>query len=193
MCGRYYIDLDAIKDAEDLCERRNNRIPDWRARDIHPSDLAPVLVFAESGTIELRPQKWGLPGFDGHSLIFNARVETVLEKRMFSDAIKNTRAVIPAASFYEWDGKKQKWAFSREDTKPLYLGGFWKREQDEDRFVILTTAPNEGMKSVHDRMPFILERGEIRDWLCTDVFKDMLSKKCVELQKKTDYEQMSLF
>ena len=33
MCGRYYIDLDAIKDAEDLCERRNNRIRDWLCTD----------------------------------------------------------------------------------------------------------------------------------------------------------------
>lgn len=193
MCGRYFLDSEAIKDAEDFCELKNSRIPDWRARDIRPSDTAPVLALDKSGLTDLKLQKWGLSGFGEHSLIFNARAETALEKRLFSAAIQNTRAVIPAAFFYEWDEKKQKWTFGREDGRTLFFGGFWKREPDGDRFVILTTEPNESMKPVHDRMPLILERDEIKAWLCTDAFRDILSKKCAELHKKTEYEQLSLF
>lgn len=35
----------------------------------------------------------------------------------------------------------------------------------EDRFVILTTAPNASVSPIHDRMPLMLARGDIRPWL----------------------------
>ena len=47
----------------------------------------------------------------------------------------------------------------------LYMAGLYNRYQDEDRFVILTTAANESMKPVHDRMPLLLERDEISKWM----------------------------
>lgn len=34
-----------------------------------------------------------------------------------------------------------------------------------NRFVILTTTPNASMHGIHDRMPLILRRDQIRPWL----------------------------
>lgn len=193
MCGRYYIDPEAVKDAESLCGHGNHRIPDWRARDIHPTETAPILAAKSNGQIGLRLQRWGFPGFEGKVVVFNARAETALEKKLFADPMLHTRAAIPAATFYEWDIKKQKWTFRREDAKVLYLGGFWKQEWGGERFVILTTAPNASMKPVHDRMPLILEKDEVKDWLCTDAFRELLSKRGPQLHRETAYEQISLF
>lgn len=193
MCGRYYIDPEAVKDAESLCNHRNHRIPDRRAGDIHPTEEAPVLVAENDGQIELKLQRWGFPGFKGTGVIFNARAESVLEKKLFAEPVLHARAAIPAAAFYEWDIRKQKWTFRKEDTETLYLGGFWNQEPAGERFVILTTAPNESMTPVHDRMPLILEKDEVRDWLCTDAFRELLTKKGPELHRETKYEQMSLF
>lgn len=60
--------------------------------------------------------------------------------------------------------------------------------------MILTTKANESMILVHDRMPLILERGEIEDWIQRDErLLDFLGKTPIELVKKQDYEQQSFF
>ena len=74
------------------------------------------------------------------------------------------------------------------------MAGFYERCQDGERFVILTTAANDSMRPVHDRMPLLLEREEIEDWL----FDDSLTPKFLEktpshLERRAEYEQMSLF
>ncbi len=61
-------------------------------------------------------------------------------------------------------------------------------------FVILTTGANQSMKPVHDRMPLILERNEIVQWILNDERTEaILHKTPCLLERKSDYEQMSLF
>ena len=60
--------------------------------------------------------------------------------------------------------------------------------------MILTTAANESMNQVHDRMPLLLDRKEIVEWLTEDQkINHFLQKKPGPLERKTEYEQMSLF
>lgn len=63
---------------------------------------------------------------------------------------------------------------------------------NEDGFVILTTRPNASVRSVHDRMPLILEKEEMIQWLCKD-YKDLLEKVPTLLEKKQSFEQLGLF
>ena len=102
--------------------------------------------------------------------------------------------VAPATWFYEWSKNKEKNIFYREGQPVLYMAGLYNRYQDEDRFVILTTAANESMKLIHDRMPLLLERDEIDKWLFEDVLtENFLQKTPALLERRTDFEQMSLF
>ena len=50
-------------------------------------------------------------------------------------------------------------------TEPLYLAGLYDNVDGANRFVILTTTPNASMHGIHDRMPLILRRDQIRPWL----------------------------
>ncbi len=60
--------------------------------------------------------------------------------------------------------------------------------------MILTTGANASMKPVHDRMPLILEREEIGEWMLDDTkTEDILRKVPCLLERQSDYEQMSLF
>lgn len=158
----------------------NLKAGDRQAGDIYPATLAPVLG-AGSGNfgcreIECRMLRWGLPGYmpKGSTLkgsgkkgqvIFNARSETAMEKPTFREGIKNHRIVIPAAGFYEWNRKKEKYRFRRTDSPVLFMAGCFRHYEDGDRFVILTTAANASMEPVHDRMPLILEPDEIAAWI----------------------------
>lgn len=76
----------------------------------------------------------------------------------------------------------------------LFMAGFCRQYGDGEHFVILTTAANVSMKPVHDRMPLILERDEIAEWMLDDTKTEgILHKIPCLLERKTDYEQMSLF
>lgn len=200
MCGRYYIDDDTAREIEKLVRQMDERMgqasvtgSSMRAKDIHPSEVAPVIA-AEGQKLCCRWQKWGFPGFYGKRLIFNARSESALEKKLFRESVGQRRIVVPAALFYEWNGNKEKNVFYRKEQPVLYMAGFYNRYQGEDRFVILTTAANDSMRPVHDRMPLVLEREEIQRWLNEDLLVETFLQKIPPLlERRTDFEQMSLF
>lgn len=162
-------------------------------RDVRPTDLAPVLSGKEDGVI-LRSVRWGFPGFQKGQVIFNARSETALEKSTFRDGVLHDRIVIPAVSFYEWNKRKEKNTFTRTDGKVIYMAGFCRGTGEEERFAILTTAANESMAPIHDRMPLILEESEVEPWLYREDWTESILRKVPgALSRKAEYEQLSLF
>lgn len=198
MCGRYYVDDDTAKEIEKLIRQVDEKMR--KAENIHlqtgdicPSEVAPVIA-ADHDALCCKWQRWGFPGFNSKQLIFNARSESALEKKMFKESVEHRRVVVPATWFYEWNKNKEKNIFYREDQPVLYMAGLYNRYQDEDRFVILTTAANESMKPVHDRMPLLLNRDEIEKWLFEDDLTEaLLQETPAMLERRTDFEQMSLF
>ncbi len=200
MCGRYYVDDDTAKEIEKIIRQVDEKLRkeaekciSLQPEDIHPTDTAPVLV-ASNRKISYRWQRWGFPGFQGKQVIFNARSESVLEKKMFRDSVQRRRIVVPATAFYEWNANKEKNIFYRQDKSILFMAGFYNNYQDDDRFVILTTAANKSMQPVHDRMPLILEPEEIEPWIFDDSeTQKILSKTPCLLGRRAEYEQLSLF
>ena len=198
MCGRYYVDDETAREIEKLIRQVNEKMNKaenihLQAGDIHPSEVAPVIA-ADHNDLCYKWQRWGFPGFHGKQLIFNARSESALEKKMFKESAEHRRVVVPATWFYEWNKNKEKNIFYREKQPVLYMAGLYNLYQDEDRFVILTTAANESMKPVHDRMPLLLERDEIEKWLFEDSqTENLLHKTPALLERRADFEQMSLF
>lgn len=201
MCGRYYVDDETARGIEKLVRQMDERrrqeslqnVSRIVAGDICPGQKAPVL-FGRDGSVTCGWQNWGFPGFTGKKLIFNARCESVLEKPLFRDSILHRRIVIPAALFYEWNPRKEKNTFCRNDRSLLFMAGFCRKYEDGEHFVILTTAANASMKPVHERMPLILEQWEIAEWMFRDpATEGFLHKTPCLLERKTDYEQLSLF
>ena len=89
--------------------------------------------------------------------------------------------------------KKRKYILP-ERWKALYLAGFYDRFDKEDRFVILTTVANASMRPVHDRMPLVLEKDQIRSWLWEEKqAQGMLRQIPVLLERYVPYEQQNLF
>lgn len=203
MCGIYHIGRELDSGIENLLkminrERNAGNVDhsgklSFRERDVRPTDLAPVLSGAENGMI-LREVRWGLPGFQKGQVIFNARCETAMEKATFRDGLLHGRIVIPAISFYEWNRLREKNVFTRTDGKVIYMAGFCRGVGEDERYAILTTAANESMQPVHDRMPLILEESEIEPWLFREDWTESLLRKIPKtLSRKADYEQLSLF
>jgi putative SOS response-associated peptidase YedK len=97
--------------------------------------------------------------------MFNARVETMHEKKLWSDLIKRgQRCLFPIDSFYEWPIKGKGLPPVEIFVKgraPYALAGLWSRYTDggETRysFTTFTTEPNEFMQPIHPKaMPVVL-------------------------------------
>ena len=197
MCGRYHFSAELLDEIRDLTEQK-----DWKLelgvldRDIHPGDTAPVITAAgdQGGSLRACRQKWGYPGPGGKGLVFNARSESVFEKRMFRDSVSTRRAVVPVSWFYEWNKNKEKFTFTKEGSRILFLAGFYGRYEDGDRFVILTTQANASMAPVHSRMPLVLEREQVREWILdSKKTKELLGEAPRRLARSCEYEQQTLF
>lgn len=168
MCGRYtFYDNENTELAAIL-----QQIPDKndvKTGEIYPTNKAPII----GQDRRAHAMVWGFPHFKNKGVIINARTETVLEKSMFRNSLLERRCVIPSSGFFEWDKEKKKYLFTLPGEKVLYMAGFWNEFQGEKRFVILTTSPNESIKTIHDRMPLVLEKKQIDIWL-TDSAMDLL-------------------
>ena len=196
MCGRFFWDSDTARELEKTIRMVDDtfRIEHFTG-DIHPTESAPVISYHQ-GSLLAVDKKWGFPGFNSSKVIFNARAESALEKKMFRDSVLKRRIVIPAAGFYEWNRKKEKVTFTAavKEQPILYMAGFYNRYGNEDRFVILTTGANDSMADVHERMPLLLKHQELEEWLQDDRrLEEFLHSEPHGLKRKMEYEQQTLF
>lgn len=193
MCCRYYVDERAEREAFELADLIDAGVrADRRPSDRRPADLACVL-YGEEGRLHAGQMRWGFPSFRPGSLMINARCESALQKPMFSESVLRRRCVIPAAGFYEWDREKNKVNFSLPDEPCLFLAGFYNLFDAQPRYIILTTQANESMAPVHDRMPLILPKEAVRDWIREPSrTAEYLRSASPQLQRSQEYEQLRL-
>ncbi len=190
MCARYYIDNITY----DEVERDVGEIPQEyrKTGDIRPSEHPCCIITEGNGVVATNEIAWGYPDRDGKGLLINARAETILEKPTFRHGIASNRCLLPAKGFYEWDSKKERVDFFMTDKKAFFLAGCFDIFQGQKRFTIITTAANESMIQVHDRMPLIVTPDKAKDWLLTEKNRDMLASAMPMLENKREYEQLTL-
>jgi putative SOS response-associated peptidase YedK len=107
--------------------------------------------------------RWGA----GNKMI-NARAETLTERPVFRNAFRQYRCLVPASGFYEWQsvaGRKQPWYVLPREAPLFALGGIVLLWQGVRSVAIVTTAANELMSGIHDRMPVIVPSEQYADWL----------------------------
>lgn len=194
MCGRYAVlktarDRESEKIFRDLAgaETAFAIVPRYNAS---PMQHLPVIAEREGTRRADLMQWWLVPhgSRDGKPLIgkdgtplktFNAKAETLETSKLYLPYFRSARCLIPADAFYEWkrlgereDGKveKQPMAIRMKDGRPFMFGGlFSKWEGTEGRellsFTVITTAPNELMSTIHQRMPVIVYEKDHERWL----------------------------
>ncbi len=103
---------------------------------------------------------------------FNARIETVHEKRTFSHSFRYHHCLIPADGYYEWtknpdDGQKDPHYIYLADNEPFAFAGLWayNKTLDVTSCTIITAPANDNIAHLHSRMPIILKPEAFSDWL----------------------------
>ena len=181
MCGRYVLHgpQSRLREHFDLHD-----CVAWEPRyNIAPqSDILVVRQRPETGHVG-QMVRWGLVPRWAKDLsiglkLNNARAETVTEKASFKTGYERHRCLIPANGFYEWQAveeggktRKQPWyiAPAGEDRFFAMAGllAAWKSPEGQDHVTtcIITTAANELMAPIHDRMPVLLSPAQFDAWL----------------------------
>jgi putative SOS response-associated peptidase YedK len=190
MCGRFV----AASPADDIAKYFDAAMATEALAPSHnvapTADIYAVVTHAD-GTRHVEVFRWGLVPVWAKDIkigqkMINARSETVTSKGAFKPALtKGRRCIIPMDGFYEWQtlpdrvtakGKpaKQPVFVHRLDGEPLAVAGLWEAWRDKasgpdepwlHSATILTTAANETMEPVHDRMPVILPASAWEAWL----------------------------
>ena len=97
-----------------------------------------------------------------------------MEKPTFKDAWKSHRCIIPASYYFEWehfksvDGKVKtgdKYAIQPRGCTVTWLCGLYRIEDGYPVFVVLTKEPTAELSKIHDRMPLMLPKERIADWI----------------------------
>jgi putative SOS response-associated peptidase YedK len=202
MCGRFTCTMsDATQLALDLGIEADSFV-DYRPRDnIAPTDPH-WIVRTKYEDRELLPATWGLVNTWAKdakraAAQINARAETLQSKPAFREAFDRRRCVVPADGFFEWTGPKTArrplW-FHRPDRSLLLFAGlyeYWASApgQWQRTFTIVTTAANQLMLPIHDRMPVILDERDVDAWLAPrqslDALRSLLAPAAEDLLVST--------
>lgn len=189
MCGRFTITApDNIKKRFNI----SNEPPPFKPSfNVAPSQFIPVVTRNSPNKISL--MNWGLI-FSSNVRYgtINLRAESFSDKPFFRKFLLTGRCIIPADSFYEWgvvnlEGKDEKYPFNffLKDRKLFGFAGIY----NNDTCAIITTTPNDKVKTVHNRMPVILEEKDEDTWLDPEN-KDF--QKLIGLLKPYPAEKMSM-
>jgi putative SOS response-associated peptidase YedK len=174
MCGRYA--LHANPEVVAL-QFGLEGVPEFKTSyNVCPGSEISVVRLDRQKKRVARQHRWGLiphwakdPSI-GNKLA-NARGESLAERPAFRDAFRRSRCLVPASGFYEWQvvaGRKQPWYFAPADAELFALAGitaFWNGVRSVS---LITTAPNQLMKPIHDRMPVIVAPEDYAAWLDND-------------------------
>ena len=184
MCTRYALekDLPELKEIADevlqslLAQRfvTTHARPIVTSGEVRPTDIVPVIAPNAKGLKTVFPMQWGFLNKDNKRTLFNARVETAGEKPTFKDAWQSHRCIIPASYYFEWahfkspDGREKtgdRFAIQPSGCTLTWLCGLYRIENGYPVFVILTKAPTVELSKIHDRMPLMLPKDRIEDWI----------------------------
>ncbi len=176
MCGRYTLRASPAMLAEVF---ELLRTPDLGPRyNIAPTQQVAVIRRNDGGRV-LSTMHWGLiPSWAKDRSIaarmINARSETLAEKPSFRTPFHRRRCLIPADGFFEWKTlapqKKQPFLIEKADGQPFAFAGLWelwKPPEGEaiESCTIITTEANGTLRSLHDRMPVILDERDYDAWM----------------------------
>ena len=120
------------------------------------------------------PSSWAKDASIGARMI-NVRAETVAETPAFHTTLRRRRCLVLVDGFYEWQrvaGSKVKrpMRITLRTGEPFAFAGLWEEWRNPEGIpiqscTIITTAPNELLAPVHNRMPVILPRDAESLWL----------------------------
>ena len=139
-------------------------------------------------------------------------MESADQKAMWKDSWYWRRCIIPASWYYEWGVppseigfrnaneqrsiKKEKYAIQPEGSEITYLAGLYRFEDHRGIqipvFAVLTRESVAPVSIIHNRMPVILGKEHLKEWIRPDGDPGRIAKKALTnmvMEKAIDYPE----
>ena len=180
MCGRYYIDI-----AKDELSFVNNFSEIEYEQNFNVAPQAPAPCIIDNNLVIAN---WGyfpdwLKSQSNPRPLFNTRYESLLEKKTFTSAFKNSRCLIPISGWYEWkeeDGIKQPYSFFDTSESLLFAAGlYWNRSSGDIETSIITREAVDTLQVIHNRSPLLLT-SEQRDIWVSDLSSEEIYSEILD-------------
>ncbi len=142
--------------------------------ETNPNDKALALYMSDN---HLKVNLFNFGIVAKEHLLLNARIETLDTKPIFATSFETRRCILLASVFYEADKRKVDQGFVAKDDI-LFLAGIYQY----NHFVLLTQKANEVVDFYHTRMPILLHRKSIEQYLMLPPTRD-LKEKILSLEK----------
>ena len=196
MCSRFENKESGITIFEKLRKDiQGNSFFEDSSDDLKKVNIAPtnkiLTVSKEKDDFNLKIFKWGIQ-FDKEKkspLIFNSRIETIKDKKYWTQLFYKNRCLIPATAFYEWkevDKAKVPQRISIPGEEFFFMPSIYVSIADTVCASLITTVPNKFMESVHNRMPVLFNIEQGIDFLKAE--PDKALEFCVPLDNKIKME-----
>ncbi len=138
-----------------------------------PGSMMPVVT--DALPTKVQSFRWGLLSLDDdriHSKNKHARIESMFTVPLWKELVGRKHCVVRIQAFFEYNREQERtYRIERADQQPFYIAGLWdiwvdiKTNVLIPTFVMITLPPNDAMAEIHDRMPAILERNQVKIWL----------------------------
>ena len=186
MIDRYSITASS----SDVSERFSVDVPEFYKAHYNasPTHLLPVITSTTPEGLSLfywgTAPEWAKNKTVSEKII-NLHAEDFSEKPTLKKALRKQRCIIPADGFYGWKkvGKKTNipYRFVLKASGLFSFPGLWEEFEDTDgnqiqTFTIITSAANNVVNTIQDRMPVILNREAEMRWLDMESAEEKLLK-----------------
>jgi putative SOS response-associated peptidase YedK len=125
--------------------------------------------------------QWGIKFSQSSPLIFNSRMETIIEKKFWKDSFNRNRCLVPMTAFYEWkkeNGKKVPYRIFLKTEDLFFIPALYYINNDNTYSAsLITTTPNDFIKHIHHRMPVIFTYKNAVSFLTNTVEENL--KLCI--------------
>ena len=177
MCGRYYVDVSN----ENLSFVNNFKEFEYEQNfNVAPQAVTPCII--DNNLVSVN---WGyfpdwLKKQTNSRPLFNTRYESLLEKKTFTSAYKNSRCLIPISGWYEWkeeEGIKQPYYFFSNTSEILFAAGlYWNRTNGDVESSIITREAVINLQPIHNRSPLLLNKEKRDLWISNNSSEEIYAQ-----------------
>jgi putative SOS response-associated peptidase YedK len=189
MCGRFENNVSPYPIVEQLKFHYPDiefELDEENTRKVNISPTNKILTLTNSDQkYKITPMVWGIKFSEDSPLLFNSRIETIKEKKYWTNLFNKNRCLVPMTAFYEWKkegARKVPYKIFLQEEKLFFVPALYLKKEEQYFTSLITTVPNAFIKKVHHRMPVIFKIQEALSYFSNDEETNL--NKCIPLNDK---------
>ena len=150
--------------------------------DMKPGDIAPVIATSNKSKLTYFPMIWGYsmpedPKTRRSEPLLQARIETVASSTAWKENYERRRCVVPASYFFIGSSAgRDTYLVQPAGSHTTLFAGIYRIENGFPRFILLTRPSPTEIKDVCDRMPVILPKDTVKEWIDPETKHDRVKE-----------------